>query len=108
MSAIGADPVLAQLAERMASLDDNCLRGLEEGLNAAAGGDNTIAAVPCTTPIDAVSDDPVVQGLADVFNRMLGRAQPSVESYGTLRKNLQAALGDDSCLEELRARMISL
>src|ERR1700684_4287606 len=98
MSAIGADPVLAQLAERMASLEGNCLKGLEEGLNAAAGGDNTVAAAPCTTPIDAFSEDPVVECLVDVFNRILGRTQRSLASYGILRENLQVSLGDDSCL----------
>ena len=50
---LGDQSVLAPLTERLHSLSDNCLAGLGDGIRAAAGGDLTVEAVPCTTPVEA-------------------------------------------------------
>jgi methyl-accepting chemotaxis protein len=107
-TAAARDEVVEQLTERLRSLESNCLKGLEEGLDAIVKGDLTQSAQPVTTPIDATSDDPAIQELAEIFNRMLGRAQSALESYNTMREELRAALGDQSVLHELSQRLHSL
>src|SRR3954452_7439873 len=73
------DPALAELHQRLRSLDQNCLTNLEHGLSGVAGGDLTIAVKPVTKPITTTSRDPQVQALIDTFNSMLGRAQTALE-----------------------------
>ncbi|MCW3017640.1 MAG: methyl-accepting chemotaxis sensory transducer [Solirubrobacterales bacterium] len=102
------DPVVAELSERLAALDNNCLAALECGLTGMTEGDLTLAAEPTTTPITAGSADPQVQALVDQFNSMLGRAQTALIAYNTMREDLRLALGDASCLHELRQRLTSL
>jgi methyl-accepting chemotaxis protein len=108
MSAFGDDPVLAQLADRLANLEVNCLAGLDEGLNSVLTGDNTHSVVPSTRPIDAVSEDPAVQALAEAFNRVLGRTQNSLMSYNELREQQRHALGERSVFDGLVSRLHSL
>jgi methyl-accepting chemotaxis protein len=102
------DPVIAELSERLAALDSNCLAALELGLTGMTAGDLTLAAEPTTTPITASSTDPQVQTLVNQFNSMLGRAQTALTAYNTMREDLRSALGDASCLHELRGRLTSL
>jgi methyl-accepting chemotaxis protein len=102
------DVVVAQLKERLRSLEGNCLKALEEGLDAMVHGDLTRSAVPVTTPIEAQSDDPEIQELAQIFNTMLGRAQTALEGYNAMREEYRAALGDQSCLVSLTERLESL
>jgi methyl-accepting chemotaxis protein len=102
------DPVVAELSERLAALDNNCLAALERGLTGMTVGDLTLAAEPTTKPILATSTDPQVQGLVEQFNSMLGRAQTALVAYNSMREDLRAALGDQSCLDELRQRLGSL
>ncbi|WP_354698613.1 hypothetical protein DSM112329_04299 [Paraconexibacter sp. AEG42_29] len=102
------DPVVAELSERLAALDNNCLSALERGLTGMTTGDLTIAAQPTTTPITAASNDPQVQALVVQFNSMLGRAQTALNAYNQMREDLRSALGDQSCLHELRGRLASL
>ena len=104
----GRDPVMAQLRERLESLEAHCLTNLENGLTAMTEGDLTVAVAPRTTPIEATSDDPDVAALVEVFNRMLGKAQTALEGYNTVREELREALGDRSCLSDLRTRLGSL
>jgi methyl-accepting chemotaxis protein len=107
-AAAAKDQVIEQLSERLRSLESNCLKGLEEGLDAVVSGDLTRSAAPVTKPIDAESDDPAVQELVEVFNRMLGRAQSALENYDEMRQTLCRALGDQSILFELSERLHSL
>jgi methyl-accepting chemotaxis protein len=107
-TAAAKDHVVEQLTERLRSLESNCLKGLEEGLDAMVRGDLTLSASPVTKPIDAESDDPAVQELAEIFNRMLGRAQAALESYNAMREQLRGVLGDQSILNDLRGRLHSL
>ncbi|UTI63392.1 methyl-accepting chemotaxis protein [Paraconexibacter antarcticus] len=102
------DPVVAELSERLAALDNNCLAALERGLTGMTAGDLTLSAEPTTKPIASASADPQVQGLVDQFNSMLGRAQTALNAYNEMREDLRSALGDQSCLHELRQRLNSL
>ncbi|PTL60815.1 methyl-accepting chemotaxis protein [Paraconexibacter algicola] len=71
-------------------------------------GDLTVEVTPVTTPIETRSSDPDVQALVDLFNTMLSRAQSTLGSYNATRGELREALGDQSCLGDLRARLRSL
>ena len=108
MASRANDPVLIQLKERLKSLESNCLRGLEEGLDGIVQGDLTRRAEPVTRPIDAHTGDADLRELAETFNRMLDRAQHAVTGYNEMREQLRATLGDQSVLEDLRTRLHSL
>ena len=108
MALHGRDQVLVQLRERLDSLDNNCLRGLEEGLEAMTRGDLTVAADPVTRPIEINSRDHDTQELIEVFNRMLDRAQHALNGYNAMREQLRVQFGDHSVAEDLRERMTSL
>ena len=97
-----------QLAERLHSIDNNCVESLVKGLHAAGEGDYTVAAVPVTKPIDVKIDDPDLAELGQVFNSMLLKAQAAIEGYNALSEQLRAALGDHSCLMPLTDRLHSL
>jgi methyl-accepting chemotaxis protein len=103
-----SDPALAELKARLTSLDSNCLTALETGLQAMVEGDLTREAKPVTTPITVRAKDPEVQELVELFNGMLGRAQRTLESYNEMRQQLRGALGDQSVLEPLTERLMSL
>ncbi len=100
--------VLGVLRERLESLEQNCLTNLNAGLRAASQGDLTVAVTPVTSPITERVADPQLAALVEVFNAMLGKAQGAIEGYNALRSELQEALGDSSCLTELRQRLDSL
>jgi methyl-accepting chemotaxis protein len=102
------DPVLQQLKLRLTSLHDNCLTNLAAGLHAVSDGDLTVTAAPVTSPIDARSDQPVVQELVELFNSMLDKAQAALTDYEAMREQLRAGLGDRSCLQDLETRLTSL
>jgi methyl-accepting chemotaxis protein len=105
---LAADPVVAQLKERLTSLHDHCLTDLAGGLRAINDADLTRAVQPATAPIDARSEDATVQELVDLFNSMLGVAQSAIADYNAMREDLRSALGDRSCLRELEPRLTSL
>lgn len=107
-TSVNDDPVIEQLRERLRSLDNTCLAGLQEGLARMLEGDNTFSAQPGTEPIYADSADPHVRALVDIFNSMLQRSQEALAAYETLRVRLADALGDVSCLPELTDRLHSL
>ncbi len=102
------DGVFHQLAERLHSMDDNCLESLVNGLHAAVEGDLTLPAVPVTKPLDVTSNDPLVAEIVSVFNSMLAKAQSALEGYNQLREQLALALGDQSCLGPLTDRLHSM
>jgi methyl-accepting chemotaxis protein len=105
---LAADPVVAQLKERLTSLHDNCLTDLAGGLRAINAADLTVAVTPVTTPIDAASEDPTVQELVQLFNGMLDKAQAAITDYNAMREDLRRALGDRSILNDLQPRLVSL
>jgi methyl-accepting chemotaxis protein len=80
-----------QLNDRMTSLDEICLTRLAGGLDAVASGDLTNALSPATTPIEVSSTDELGR-LSSTFNRMLGRAKSSIESYNEMRVQLSSAM----------------
>jgi methyl-accepting chemotaxis protein len=102
------DAIIALLSERLTSLDGKCLEGLVQGLNCASKGNFTCTVVPVTTPIDALADDAALAELVRLFNSMLAKAQAALEGYETLRSQLRDALGDQSSLAPLTARLHSL
>lgn len=102
------DPAVAALKDRLRSLDEHCLAGLEDGLAAMVGGDLTQGLAGVTQPIAVSSDDPDIAELVGLFNSMLQRAQGALASYEVLRAQLRDALGDESCLEDLSDRLTSL
>lgn len=102
------DPALTELRDRLQSLDEHCLAGLHHGLEGIASGDLTREVRPATKRLDTVSQDPVVNDLIAAFNAMLTRVQSGLGAYEAMRGQLRAALGDDSCLEELTDRLGSL
>ena len=97
-----------QLLERLESLEANCMTGLLAGLEAMQRGDLTVEVRPVTRHIDATGGSAEIQAMVRVFNAMLTKAQAAVEGYNVVRERLRAALGDQSCLEDLEQRLASL
>ncbi len=90
-AALGDQSCLGPLTERLHSLSDHCLAGLNEGLSAAAHADLTVEAVPVTTPVTAAPGAAIGE-LGDTFNGMLAQAQGSIESYNVMRGDLAAMI----------------
>jgi methyl-accepting chemotaxis protein len=107
-----AQPVVVdtsyELKARLRSLDENCLTNLLAGLDAMGQGDLTVEVLPVTDSIDpaTVSDD--ARELVELFNSMLEKAQAALAGYNAVREHLRAALGDQSSLDQLQARLTSL
>jgi methyl-accepting chemotaxis protein len=104
---LGDHSVLEDLSSRLHSLHDNCLTNLNAGLSAMADGDLSIEVTPVTTSIDRAPGESIGE-FGVLFNSMLEKAQGSLSSYNATREQFRAALGDDSCLEDLSDRMNSL
>jgi methyl-accepting chemotaxis protein len=90
------------------SLHDHCLTSLGTGLKAMNTGDLTVEVSSATKPISASEVDESARELVELFNSTLGKAQTALADYNALREDLRAALGDRSCLEDLRERLRSL
>ena len=105
---LSKDPVLRELIDRLSSLDQHCLADLDAGISAMAAGDLTLEAKPLTTPILTRARSDETQQLVDIFNSMLGKAQSALEGYEFVRETHRAALGDQSCLNDLQAQLTSL
>jgi methyl-accepting chemotaxis protein len=90
------------------SLHDHCLSNLGGGLGAMTGGDFTVDVQPATKPISTTDVDPGSLELVELFNSMLAKAQGALSDYNLLREDLRGALGDQSCLGDLRERLRSL
>jgi methyl-accepting chemotaxis protein len=97
-----------QVKAGLRSLHDHCLTNLGAGLRAMTEGNLTVAMAPVTTPIDAAAVDPTAAELVELFNSILARAQTALRDYNALREELRSALGDQSCLDDLRQRLHSL
>ncbi|PTL55694.1 hypothetical protein [Paraconexibacter algicola] len=105
--ALGDLSCLPELYVRLSSLEEHCLTDLDEGLQAMVDGDLTRAAAPVTRPLIPEPDQRLGQ-LGELFNLMLARSRTALHSYDTMREELRVALGDRSCLDELRASLASL
>jgi methyl-accepting chemotaxis protein len=79
----------------MASLDQHCLTGLSNGLDAVASGDLTVPVTPVTSPVEVTATDEIGR-LSATFNGMLANAKHSIESYGTMRNQLSDVLAEVS------------
>jgi methyl-accepting chemotaxis protein len=76
---------LAPLRERLTSLRDECLTGLEGGLGAiAAEGDLAVDVVPTTNTVAVDGSDEIAE-LGRTFNDMLAKVQSSIEAYNAMR-----------------------
>ena len=101
------DAGLEALRERLESLESHCLTNLVGGLDAMIAGDLTVAVQPATKPLEPCGD-PAVDALAEVFNRMLEKAQSGLRGYNTVREDLRGKLGDHSILGDLDTKMKSI
>lgn len=104
---LGDRSCLPELLAALHSLNQHCLSDLDRGLQAMADGDLTRSAQPVTRPLRARSGD-TLGTLGEVFNDMLARSRTALRSYDAVREDLRVALGDRSCLDELRAGLQSL
>jgi methyl-accepting chemotaxis protein len=98
----------SQVHAGLRSLSDNCLANLVTGLQAMDRGDLTVAATPTTKPIDPSGLHGADAEMVALFNMMLAQAQLALEGYNAMRERLRLALGDQSCIDDLEARMSSL
>jgi methyl-accepting chemotaxis protein len=98
---------LEALRARLESLEAHCLTNLGAGLDAMTRGDLTVDVQPVTAPLEPCGD-PQIDAIAEVFNRMLTKAQAGLAGYNTVREDLRAKLGDQSVLHDLDGRMQSL
>jgi methyl-accepting chemotaxis protein len=80
------------IVERMRKLERICLTQLQDAMTAVAGGDLTVGITPETTPIDRYAKDEIGEA-AETFNTMLARVQATIESYTTMRDELQGLIG---------------
>ena len=101
------DAGLEALRERLESLEAHCLTNLGAGLDAMTRGDLTVDVQPATQPLGPCGD-PQVDAIAEVFNRMLDKAQSGLAGYNTVREDLRSKLGDHSILHDLDGRMKSM
>ncbi len=90
-AALGDQSCLGPLTDRLHSLSDHCLAGLNDGLAASAKGDLTVEAIAVTTPVTAAPGSAIGE-LGDTFNGMLGQAQGGLESYNVMRGELAAMI----------------
>jgi methyl-accepting chemotaxis protein len=103
-----ADDSIDQVKRGLRSLHDHCLNDLSGGLRAMTHGDLTVAVTPVTAPIPTENVDESARELVELFNAMLDQTQSALGDYNRMREELRAALGDDSCLADLRQRLTSL
>lgn len=104
---LGDHSSLAELDERMKSLDGNCLTSLGNGMQAMVEGDLTVDVQPATTFLESAPEQNL-GSLAETFNSMLAKAQGGLELYNAVREDLREKLGDHSTLAELDERLKSL
>jgi methyl-accepting chemotaxis protein len=85
-------PVRA-IGERVRSLNDHCLRDLEDGMAAVAEGDLTHEAKTSTSKMEVQSKDELGE-LSVTFNQMLEKAHGTIHSYNRMRGQLSDTIGD--------------
>jgi methyl-accepting chemotaxis protein len=83
------DPLVA----RLRSLDEHCVKGLDDGLSAMASGDLTVEVVPATTEIRDAADDQIGTAV-ETTNALINKIQASVSSYNRTRAELSSLIGE--------------
>jgi methyl-accepting chemotaxis protein len=83
------DPLVA----RLRSLDEHCVKGLDDGLGAMASGDLTVEVVPATTEIHDGTNDQIGRAV-ETTNALISKVQASVESYNRTRAELGSLIGE--------------
>jgi methyl-accepting chemotaxis protein len=92
-AALGDQSCLTDLAQRLNSLNNNCLAGLDHGLAAVTRGDLSVDAVPVTEFLEAPAGAALGE-LAQVFNAMLTTTRDGLVNYNAMRVRLSEMLGD--------------
>jgi methyl-accepting chemotaxis protein len=85
-------PVRA-LGDRLRSLNEHCLAGLQRGLELVRDGNLTYEVSAVTTPVEVESTDELGQ-LSETFNGMLDKAQVSIDAYNDMRGQLGSLIGE--------------
>jgi methyl-accepting chemotaxis protein len=81
---LGDDSCLADLNDRLQSLEGHCLADLKRGLSAMNDGDLTVVFEPVTKQITAKPGRKLGM-VAETFNSVLGEVQVSVRGYNEMR-----------------------
>jgi methyl-accepting chemotaxis protein len=84
---LGDRSCLAELEQRLTSLDSNCLTGLGNGLEAVTRGELTVDVQPATSFLEAAPGTELGT-LGTIFNSMLAKAQGGLGLYGTMRQQM--------------------
>ena len=84
---------LKVVVERLGTLRDVDVTGLNGGLSALATGDLTVTAEPHTAPIDNPGGDEIGD-VARAFNEIQAKTVESLHAYGESRARLAALIGD--------------
>jgi methyl-accepting chemotaxis protein len=83
------------ILERLRMLQDHCVAGLQQGLDAMSQGDLTIEVTPVTPPIENPSNDEIGR-VAQAVNGIRERTVASVEAYNRMAAGLRDLIGQVS------------
>lgn len=84
---------VAELSQRLNSIESICMTELEIAITKLESGDLTYGIAPATKPIDNPSNDEIGK-MSVVFNRMLGKAKACIDAYEKSRANLSALVNN--------------
>ncbi len=99
---LGDDSCLADLGDRLQSLEEHCLADLKRGLSAMNDGDLTVAFEPVTRQITA-KPSRKLGTVAETFNSVLAKVQGSVWGYNEMREHLSEMVQEISRSSETLA-----
>lgn len=84
---------VAELSNRLNSIESLCMTELEIAITKLESGDLTYGIAPATKPIDNPSNDEIGK-MSVVFNRMLTKAKACIDAYEKSRANLSALVNN--------------
>jgi methyl-accepting chemotaxis protein len=90
---LGDRSCLADLEQRLTSLDEHCLTNLSAGLQAMTNGDLTVHVEPATRSLETTHGRDLGT-LGTIFNSMLAKAQEGLGLYNTTREQLATIIGE--------------
>jgi len=102
------DRLLAEIQDRLASIERNCATQLASGLERFAAGDLTAKVTPVTTPVDVGGATGRAAEIGHSLNNLLARVQSAITAYEDMRRVYREALGDTSCIGPLQERLSSV
>ncbi len=79
----------AEVVDRLTSLQEHCVTGLEGGIKALANGDLSVNVQPVTRPIANPAKDEIGTA-ATMVNKVIGQMVSTIASYNESRTNLSA------------------